>query len=171
MTSIWLKFQFVLLQIVSSPVLDQVSGIFSLLGKLVDSAGHIAVTVVTFTILGPWWLSGRSEASTETLWDSQRCGCLPCPRACTGAVNLSRIFFVTIFGCSLCLLNRLSPFYCGVPCAFFFCPQRPLSGGQVSDEISSESKFSRPSLVGSLELKPSKDISSVSDSSRAYLAL
>lgn len=44
-----------------------------------------------------------------------------------------------------------------------------LSGGQVSDEISTESKFSRPSLLGSLELKPSKDISSASVSSRAYL--
>lgn len=34
---------------------------------------------------------------------------------------------------------------------------------------SAQSKFSRPSLVGSLELKPSKDISSVSVSSRAYI--
>ena len=48
------------------------------------------------------------------------------------------------------------------------CPQRPLSGGQVADEISSESKFSRPPLV---ELKPSKDILPVSGSSGAYLAL
>ena len=48
------------------------------------------------------------------------------------------------------------------------CPQRPLSGGQVADEISSESKFSSPPLV---EPKPSKDILSVSGSSRAYLAL
>lgn len=48
-----IQFQFVLLQIVSSSVLDQVSGIFFLPGKLLDSAGHVAVTVVPFTILGP----------------------------------------------------------------------------------------------------------------------
>lgn len=52
-----------------------------------------------------------------------------------------------------------------------FCPQRPLSGGQVSDEISSEAKFSKAAPAGSLVLKPSKDIPSMSVSLGVYLAL
>lgn len=70
----------------------------------------------------------------------------------------------------LCLLNRLILASCVVPVPPLFHPQRPLSG-QVTDEISSESKFSRACLTGCLVLKPSKDILSVSVSVRVYLAL
>ena len=165
-----IQFQFVLLQIVSTSVLDQVSGIFFFfresfqiqLVMLQSLQSHLQFWVLDGSLEG-----ARLHRNTRVHKGVAVGHALGLGRCC----EPSRVFFVTVSGCSLCLLNRLIPSQCAVPCALFFCLQRPLSGGQVHDEISSESKFSRPSLVDSLELKPSKDVSSVSVSSRAYLAL
>lgn len=109
--------------------------------------------VVILTIPSPWWLPERTRLyskSSPAGWG----GCQPCP---------GHKCFVTVFGCSVpCKSSRSHPGVSAPPV------RRDLSGGQVADEISSESKFSRPPLV---ELKPSKDILLVSGSSRAYLAL
>lgn len=119
-------------------------------GKLLSPAGCV---VVTLTILSPWWLPERTHLYSNTAGFKGV--------VVSHALDLCALWPVLAAVCAY----EISQSHPGTSPS---CPQRPLSGGQVADEISSESKFSRPPLV---ELKPSKDILPVSGSSRAYLAL